>query len=139
MSNRTRTRDLLLEFCTDIMPPRPNSGDTCFPADPSSAEMKIVYPWENYSLGSLVGQLYTIASDSGFTGSYEDFKNNFGSYLERNNQEIIFEIYNHFPQVGDADHLYFDLGEKILYHWDNGYIPVNAMLIANTILEGGEA
>jgi hypothetical protein len=35
--------------------------------------------------------------------------------------------------------LYFDLDEKILYYWDNEYIPVNAMLITNTILNGGEA
>ena len=28
--------------------------------------------------------------------------------------------------------------EKILYYWDTEYIPVNAMLIANTILHGGE-
>jgi hypothetical protein len=34
--------------------------------------------------------------------------------------------------------LYFDLNEKILYYWDNAYIPVNAMLIAHTILDGGE-
>lgn len=34
--------------------------------------------------------------------------------------------------------LYFDLDEKILYYWDNEYKPVNALLIANTILHGGE-
>jgi len=35
--------------------------------------------------------------------------------------------------------LYFDLETKILYYWDNEYIPVNAMLIANTIIDGGDA
>ena len=35
--------------------------------------------------------------------------------------------------------LYFDLDGKILYYWDNEYIPVNAMLITNTILNGGDA
>jgi len=35
--------------------------------------------------------------------------------------------------------LYFDLNEKVLYYWNEGYIPVNAMLITNTILNGGEA
>jgi len=35
--------------------------------------------------------------------------------------------------------LYFDLNEKILYYWDGEYIPVNAMLIADTIVNGGDA
>jgi hypothetical protein len=35
--------------------------------------------------------------------------------------------------------LYFDLNDKILYYWDGEYIPVNAMLIAHAILEGGDA
>lgn len=122
MSNRTKTRDLLLNCC---------------PVDPHAVEIKYVYPWENYDLGNLIGRLYSIASKSGFNGTFEEFKENFGSYL--NKQEIVFDVYNHFPQVGDADHLYFDLGEKILYHWDNGYIPVNAMLIADTIVTGGGA
>ena len=34
----------------------------------------------------------------------------------------------------------FDLNEKILYYWGGEeYIPVNAMLIAETIVNGGEA
>jgi hypothetical protein len=35
--------------------------------------------------------------------------------------------------------LYFDLDEKVLYYWNEEYIPVNTMLITNTILNGGEA
>ena len=36
--------------------------------------------------------------------------------------------------------LYFDLDDKILYYWSGTeYTPVNAMLIAHTILNGGEA
>jgi len=41
--------------------------------------------------------------------------------------------------VGERNKLYFDLGENILYFWDGEYTPVNAMLIANTIIDGGEA
>ena len=51
----------------------------------------------------------------------------------------MFSTYQNFPEEGIASKLYFDLEEKILYYWDNNYIPVNAMLIQNTILEGGEA
>lgn len=51
----------------------------------------------------------------------------------------MFDDYANFPETGSADMLYFDLQEKILYYWDNEYIPVNTMLIAHTILDGGEA
>jgi hypothetical protein len=53
--------------------------------------------------------------------------------------EIIYGVLREFPEIGDTNKLYFDLEEKILYYWDGEYIPVNAMLIANTVLEGGEA
>jgi len=51
----------------------------------------------------------------------------------------MFATYANFPEEGTTSKLYFDLEEKVLYYWDNDYIPVNAMLIANTILNGGEA
>ena len=50
----------------------------------------------------------------------------------------MFDTFNNFPQIGSKEMLYFDVINKILYYWDNEYIPVNAMLIANTILNGGE-
>ena len=42
-----------------------------------------------------------------------------------------------FPEEGEVSKMYFDTEEKILYYWDNEYYPVNATLIANTIIEGG--
>lgn len=51
----------------------------------------------------------------------------------------MFATYSEFPETGINSKLYFDLEEKILYYWENSYIPVNAMLIANTSLNGGEA
>ena len=81
-----------------------------------------------------------LAANSGYSGTREEFHKYFGTYLETNKWEILFEEFTNFPTAGDIDKLYFDLNEKILYYW-NGieYIPVNAMLITNTILEGGEA
>ena len=73
----------------------------------------------------------------GYYGTETEFKEHFGAYL--NNKQIIFDLFTNFPVTGSEEYLYFDLDEKILYYWDNEYIPVNAMLIANTIIEGGEA
>jgi hypothetical protein len=51
----------------------------------------------------------------------------------------MFATYEAFPETGIQDKLYFDLNTKILYYWNEEYIPVNAMLIAETALDGGEA
>lgn len=123
---RQRTRDLLLEYDRAIMLPRPRA-----------AGLGIVYPWEMMSFTIISKQLYAFAVNSGFKGSEKDFKEKFGSYLQ--NKQIIYANYIDFPAKGELDKFYFDLEEKILYYWDEEYIPVNAMLIANTIIEGGEA
>ena len=155
-SNRERTRDLLLEYDRYIMPPRPRaaglslvytwlesntpSTDVIYNVPiPQTAEFSIVYPWESIGLNILGDQIYILAANSGYTGTREEFHKYFGTYLENNRQEILFETYDNFPQRGRADMLYFDLDEKILYYWDNEYRPVNALLIAHTILNGGEA
>ena len=158
MYNKTRwlTRDLLLEYDPMIMPPHPRAaglnwiytwlgtnnviGDkSSYPPIPDTPEFQTVYPWESIGLSILGDQIFILASRSGYTGTREEFHRYFGAYLERNRQEILFEDYDNFPQVGSSEMLYFDLQEKILYYWDNEYIPVNAMLIAETIINGGEA
>ena len=155
-SNRERTRDLLLEYDLRIMPPRPRAAGLAMvypwlnsnsesqgwivPPIPDTAEFKVVYPWETIGLSILGDQIYMLAAQSGYHGTREEFHHYFGSYLETNSWEILFEQYENFPTVGLQTKLYFDLGENILYYWDGTeYTPVNAMLIANTILEGGGA
>ena len=154
-SNRERTRDLLLEYDVRIMPPRPraaglsmiypwlnsnniNEGWTTIPI-PQTAEFSTVYPWETVGLNILGDQIYLLAAQSGYNGTREEFHHYFGSYLETNRWQIVFEQFDNFPQVGEIEKLYFDLDEKILYYWNNEYIPVNAMLITQTVLQGGEA
>ena len=157
LSNRQRTRDLLLEYDLRIMPPRPRqaglamiypwlnsnweegTGWVTIPI-PTTPEFSTVYPWESIGLNILGDQIYLLAAQSGYTGTREEFHHYFGSYLENNRWEILFENYENFPQEGKSDKLYFDLVEKILYYWSGTeYVPANAMLITNTILEGGEA
>ena len=154
-NNRARTRDLLLEYDIHIMPPHPRaaglamiypwrsnawSGDWIIPPIPDTEEFKVVYPWESIGLSILSDQIYMLAANSGYSGTREEFHHYFGSYLENNRWEIMFDDYANFPETGETDKLYFDLGENILYCWnDTEYTPVNAMLIADTILNGGEA
>lgn len=125
---RKRTRDLLLDY---------DSTGICRIPRPRTAGLAMVYPWENIALSTLVQQIYQIAANSGFTGTEDDFKQHFGEFLSE--KQIIYANYDNFPAEGETDKFYFDLIDKILYYWDNEYIPVNAMLIANTILEGGDA
>ena len=157
LSNRQRTRDLLLEYDLRIMPPRPRqaglamiypwlnsnweegTGWVTIPI-PTTPEFSTVYPWESIGLNILGDQIYMLAEQSGYHGTREEFHHYFGSYLENNRWEILFENYENFPQEGESDKLYFDLVEKILYYWSGTeYVPANAMLITDTILKGGEA
>ena len=121
---RYRTRDLLLPYALIEGPP-----------DPQYADVDMIYPWRNVLLNSVINAIYNVAHSSGYEGDLDSFRSNFGSLLEY--QPLIYENYQDFPFVGDTQHLYFDLEEKILYYWDNKYIPVNILLIEDTILKGG--
>ena len=153
MKERKRTRDLLLEYDRAIMPPKPRTaglsniyswGSTPLdnlngdePPIPNQKDISIIYPWENTSLSIFSHQLYKVAIVNGFIGTEQDFLNHFINFVSE--KEIIFDLFTNFPQYGSSQNLYFDLNEKILYYWNQEYIPVNAMLIANTTINGGEA
>lgn len=153
IDNRHRTRDLLLEYEPTIMPLHPRAGGLAIvypwgnnndsggvmPPFPNPSAISAIYPWEMQNLAIMGDWLFAFAANSGYKGTREEFYKYFGTYLETNRQEILFETFDNFPSVGTQDMLYFDLNEKILYYWDGEYIPANAMLIANTIVQGGEA
>lgn len=153
IDTRHRTRDLLLEYAPAIMPVHPRAGGltilypwgntnengATMPPFPDPSAISSIYPWDMQYLAIMGDWLFVFAKNSGYNGTREEFYSCFGSYLEKNRQEIVFDTYDNFPEQGVQDMLYFDLDEKILYYWDNEYIPVNAMLIAETIVNGGEA
>ena len=153
IDTRHRTRDLLLEYEPTIMPLHPRAGGlavlypwgnnndsgSVMPPFPNPSAISSIYPWEMQNLAIMGDWLFNFAANSGYKGTREEFYKYFGTYLETNRQEILFETFDNFPSVGTKDMLYFDLNEKILYYWDGEYIPANAMLIANTIVQGGEA
>ena len=57
-------------------------------------KLPVVYPWEQTNLFNLCQQLYEIASNTGFTGSFDDFKSHFGAYLENDDITIDYDIYS---------------------------------------------
>lgn len=153
MLGRIRTRDLLLEYDKAIMPPKPRLaglsniyswGSTTLdnlngekPPIPNQQNIHSIYPWENISLSIFSQQLYKVAIINGFIGTEREFLDRFVNYVS--DKQIVFDNFNNFPQFGSTQKLYFDQVEKILYYWNQEYIPVNAMLIANTTIDGGEA
>ena len=153
IDTRHRTRDLLLEYEPTIMPLHPRAGGlavlypwgnnndsgSVMPPFPNPSIISSIYPWEMQNLAIMGDWLFSFAANSGYKGTREEFYKYFGTYLETNRQEILFETFDNFPSVGTEDMLYFALNDKILYYWDGEYIPANAMLIANTILHGGDA
>ena len=123
---RRRTRDLLL--------------DAQNPTPPTTyiSSIRAVYPWENMELAFFAGQLYALAAQGGYTGSIDDFNTSFGKLLEEKNIQYFNK--NDFPEEGNTNNLYFAIDEKILYYWNgNSYNPIQATLIQNSTIEGGEA
>lgn len=124
---RWRTRDRLLDYDIHIVPPRPHA-----------AGLGMVYPWENYSLASLTRQLYEIAMRNGYTDTESAFCEAFGTVFQ--DKQIIFSVFVEFPENGDNNHLYYDTNDNILYAWKNNeYVPIDTLLIPDTILNAGDA
>ena len=55
------------------------------PPTPAAAQVSYVHPWENIDFFVMCERLYTLARQTGFTGTFDDFKKGFGAYLEANN------------------------------------------------------
>ena len=98
---RWRTRDLLLEYDTAIMPARPRT-----------AGLAMVYPWEDLSLSMLKAQIIEIARQNGYNGNDEEFWNHFSNFTGGVNTGTL----NTFPSPGKETDLYLDTETNILYY-----------------------
>ena len=124
---RYRTRDRLLEY-----------DNTIYPQVPHSAGLAVVYPWENMSITSLMKQLYQGAAASGYSGTESEFVSKFGELL--GGRQIIFGTINSFEVSDDDEHLYYDTEDNIMYYYeDDEFIPINALLVNDAILDSGHA
>lgn len=110
---RWRTRDLLLEYNLDIMPPRPRS-----------AGLNMVYPWETMDLSILSHQIIQLAKDNGYTGSDEEFWSKFTGGA------IVTGTISTFPVTGLEVNLYLDTDTGILYYFKATAEPINPSNVA---------
>lgn len=101
---RYRTRDLLLEYDKDIMPPRPRA-----------AGLKIIYPWESIMLSNFIDQLYQVAVENGYSGTKDEYLSKNAEVLNAN--EIITGKLDSFPIPGNIENIYFDNEKAILYYY----------------------
>ena len=57
-------------------------------------KLPVIYPWEQTNLFNLCQQLYELAAQTGYHGTFNEFKQYFGSYLENGDIVIDYDVYN---------------------------------------------
>lgn len=55
--------------------------------------LPVVYPWEQTNLFNLCQQLYELAAQTGYHGTFDEFKRYFGEYLESGDSIIDYDEY----------------------------------------------
>lgn len=68
------------QFILPIMPQQP-------------AVIPSIYPWESTNLLILCQQLYQRATKTGYSGTFEEFKEHFGEYIESGDSIIDYDAY----------------------------------------------
>ena len=141
---RKRTRDRLLEYDFNIVPPHPHT-----------AGLSMLYPWENLQISMIGIAILQLARKNGFSGDDAAFWERFSEGA------VIKGAAATFPATGHSNNLYLDEDTGTLYYFkenstpinvevaeeigaiitsnNNLYIPIRALLIENTILNCGDA
>lgn len=63
------------------------------------ANLKVIYPWEQTNIYNLCQQLFELAAHTGYTGTFDEFKQHFGEYLESSDIIIDYDEYTGQYQV----------------------------------------
>ena len=66
------------------------------PPDPQHAVLKRIYPWDEYDITLVMQWLYAQAAKTGFTGTYEDFQQRYGSYIEAISPQDIYDLIENY-------------------------------------------
>lgn len=62
------------------------------PPNPQNAVLKRIYPWDEYDITLVMQWLFAQAKKTGFTGSFEDFKQRYGLYVEATDPQEIEDL-----------------------------------------------
>ena len=66
------------------------------PPDPTNAVLKRIYPWDQYDITLVMSWLFTQAKKTGFTGTFEDFKQRYGAYVEATDPQDIQDLIENY-------------------------------------------
>ena len=66
------------------------------PPDPTNAVLKRIYPWDQYDITLVMNWLFTQAKKTGFTGTFEDFKQRYGVYVEATDPQDIQDLIENY-------------------------------------------
>ena len=66
------------------------------PPDPTNAVLKRIYPWDQYDITLVMSWLYEQAKKTGFYGTFEDFKQRYGSYIEATDPQEIYDLIDNY-------------------------------------------
>ena len=67
-----------------------------YPPDPTNAVLKRIYPWDTYDITLVMQWLFAQAQRTGFTGTFEDFKQRYGSYVEATDPHDIYDLIENY-------------------------------------------
>ena len=70
--------------------------DYNLPPDPTNASLKRIYPWDTYNTTLVMQWLYTQAHKTGITGTFEDFKQRYGTYIEATDPTSIYDLIDNY-------------------------------------------
>ena len=66
------------------------------PPDPTNAVLKRIYPWDQYDITLVMNWLYEQAKKTGFVGTFEDFKQRYGAYVEATDPQDIQDLIENY-------------------------------------------
>ena len=66
------------------------------PPDPQNVTLKRIYPWDEYNKTLVMEWLFAQARATGFTGTFEDFKQRYGAYVEAANPQDIYDLIENY-------------------------------------------
>lgn len=66
------------------------------PPNPQHAVLKRIYPWDEYDVTLVMTWLFAQAQKTGFSGTFEDFKQRYGAYVEAADPQDIHDLIENY-------------------------------------------